>query len=141
MSERRFLDTNVLVYLYDQDEPRKQERAREILAESPRGSLVLSTQVLQEFFVAVTRKIAVPLPNEEALAALDDLSAFPVSAVDKKTVTAAATLSVDHQVSLWDALILTAASAAGCDKVLTEDLQDGWQVLGVQVENPFRDLS
>lgn len=62
MSDKTFLDTNVLVYRFDDDEPAKQARAREILdTEGPRGSLVLSTQVLQEFYVTVTRKLARPL--------------------------------------------------------------------------------
>lgn len=140
MPDRTFLDTNVLVYLYDRDSPDKQKRAREILEQHLGGSLILSTQVLQEFFVTVTRKLASPLTKEEALEALEDLVAFPVVGIDENAVTAAARLSVDHQISLWDALILISAESAGCQRVLTEDLQDGWKILGLEIQNPFRGL-
>jgi predicted nucleic acid-binding protein len=137
---RRFADTNVLVYLFDADAPAKRERAREILAtDGVEGRLVISTQVLQELFVTVTRKLAVPLPPAEALAALDSLDELPVTAVDRPLVRAAAELSIRHRISLWDALIVEAARAGGCQVLLTEDLQDGWEVAGLRVENPFRD--
>lgn len=141
MSARRFADTNVLVYLFDADAPAKRERAREILAsDGVEGRLVISTQVLQELFVTVTRKLAVPLPPAEALAALDSLEELPVTAVDRPLVRAAAELSIRHRISLWDALIVEAARAGGCEVLLTEDLQDGWEVAGLRVENPFRGL-
>jgi predicted nucleic acid-binding protein len=141
MSARRFADTNVLVYLFDADAPAKRERAREILAtDGVEGRLVISTQVLQELFVTVTRKLAVPLPPAEALAALDSLDELPVTAVDRPLVRAAAELSIRHRISLWDALIVEAARAGGCQVLLTEDLQDGWEVAGLRVENPFRGL-
>lgn len=141
MSARRFADTNVLVYLFDADAAAKRERAREILAtDGVEGRLVISTQVLQELFVTVTRKLAVPLPPAEALAAFDSLEELPVIPIDRPLVRAAAELSIRHRISLWDALIVEAARAGGCQILLTEDLQDGWEVAGLRVENPFRDL-
>jgi predicted nucleic acid-binding protein len=141
MSDRRFADTNVLVYLFDADAPAKRERAREILAtDGVEGRLVISTQVLQELFVTVTRKLAVPLAPAQALAALDSLDELSVMAIDRPLVRSAAELSIRHRISLWDALIVEAARAGGCKVLLTEDLQDGWKVAGVRVENPFREL-
>ena len=141
MSGRRFVDTNVLVYLFDADAPAKQERAREILgSETVEGPLVLSTQVLQEFFVSVTRRLAVPLSPEDALTALRRLDEFPVVTLDSPMVHTAAELSIRHQTSFWDALILEAARTGGCEILLTEDLQDGWEVAGLRVENPFAGL-
>jgi predicted nucleic acid-binding protein len=141
MSDRRFADTNVLVYLFDADAPAKRERAREILAtDGVEGRLVISTQVLQELFVTVTRKLAVPLTPAQALAALDGLDELPVTTVDRPLVRSAAELSIRHRISLWDALIVEAARAGGCKVLLTEDLQDGWKVAGLRVENPFRGL-
>ncbi len=141
MSARKFMDTNVLVYRFDQDEAAKRDRARQILdEEGSAGRLVLSTQVLQEFYVSVTRKLSRPLPESEALEAVRHLSAFPVVQVDPDLITDAIVLSRDHRISFWDALILRAAERGGCVEVLTEDLQHGWKILGLEVVNPFVDL-
>ncbi len=142
MPDRSFLDTNVLVYLFDADAPAKQARAREILAQDSRGSyLVLSTQVLQEFYVTATRKLAVPLPPEVALEAVKRFAQFHVVYVDTQMVFGAIARSQSHTVSMWDGLILQAAIDSGCSRLLTEDLHDGWDLHGLKVENPFRDLS
>jgi predicted nucleic acid-binding protein len=100
---------------------------------------VISPQVLQEFFVTVTRKLASPLPAEEALETIRGLGELPVVITDAALVFEAAALSSRHQISLWDALILEAAHAACCEVVLSEDLQDGWRVGEVEVRNPFLD--
>ena len=141
MSGRKFFDSNVLVYRFDQDEPLKRDRARDLLREEGRaGRLVLSTQVLQEFYVSATRKLSSPLSETDALEAVRHFSVFPVVQIDPELITDAIVLSRDHQISLWDALILHAAARAGCDTVLTEDLQDRWKVLGLEVVNPFAGL-
>jgi predicted nucleic acid-binding protein len=141
MSVKAFLDTNVLVYLFDAGQPGKQAISREILERQGFDlELHLSTQVLQEFFVAATRKLKPQLSVEDALGALSDLAELPTVQVDFPLVVAAARLSQKHQVSFWDGLILEAAAGCGCSTVLTEDLQDGWEVRGLRVENPFRGL-
>ena len=137
---RVFLDTNVLVYLFDGDSPAKQERVREVVAEVARArSLVLSSQVLRELYVTITRNLAqpVPVPEATALRALEDLAAFPVVAVDATLVQRAAARSAAEQVSYWDALILEAAVEAGAAIVYSEDLQAGSAYAGVTVEDPF----
>jgi predicted nucleic acid-binding protein len=140
MATRTFFDTNVLVYLFDADSPEKQVRAREALRERlESGAVVVSTQVLQEFFVTVTRKLARPLPADEAEAALRRLMQLPVLAVDSEQILAAAVSSRRDRISFWDALILTAASAAGCEEVLSEDLQHGRSFGRLRIVNPFRD--
>ena len=142
MSARTFIDTNVLVYAFDADEPAKRARAHEILlSHGGERELVLSTQVLQEFYVSVTRKLGAPLSPEEALANTRDLTALPVIQLDSQTVLRAIELVQAHQVSLWDALILRAAVSAGCVEVLTEDLQDGWRVEGLTVRDPFAGIA
>ncbi|MCP4664067.1 MAG: PIN domain-containing protein [bacterium] len=142
MSDRTFIDTNVLVYRFDKDTPGKQARARQVLdTEGLRGKLVLSTQVLQEFYVTVTRKLARPLEETAALEATRHLMALHVVQVDVDLISSAIVLSQDHKTSLWDALIIEAARRAGCRKLLTEDLQDGWKIDGLEIVNPFRDLS
>lgn len=135
---RVFVDTNVLVYLFDADEPVKQQRAREVVGELVKTrSIVLSSQVLSELFVTVTRKLREPLPADQALRAVDDLAAFPVVAVDAELVQRATVRSAAEHVSYWDALILEAAVDAGAATVYSEDLHPGGAYQGVTVENPF----
>lgn len=135
---RVFLDTNVLVYLFDADEPAKQQRAREVVRElMGAGTLVLSAQVLSEFYVAVTRRLAHPLEPATALRALADLAVFPVVAIDAALVRRAAERSVVEQLSYWDALILEAAVEAGAATVYSEDLQHGCAYRAVTVRDPF----
>lgn len=138
MSGRSFVDTNVLVYLFDSGAPDKQARARELVAErGPAGELVISTQVLQEFFVTVTRKLERPLSAENAEAAVRRLAAYPVVTTTVGLVMAAIALVRAHRISFWDALIVEAAREAGCDELLSEDLADGASIGGVLVKNPF----
>jgi predicted nucleic acid-binding protein len=140
MASRTFFDTNVLVYLFDADSPDKQARAREVLQQAlERGAVVISTQVLQEFFVTVTRKLARPLSAAEAEAALRRLMELPVVQVDSDLILAAAVSGRRDRISFWDALILAAASAAGCEEVLSEDLQHGRSFGRLRVVNPFRE--
>ena len=137
MSGRTFLDTNVLVYLFDRDAPAKRQRARALLTDVGTAA-VLSTQVLQEFYVSVTRKLAKPLPAAEAESAMHDLTAFEIVVVDVPMVKQAMALSRGKSLSFWDALIIAAARAYGCNRLLSEDLQDGRAFGELLVENPFR---
>jgi predicted nucleic acid-binding protein len=129
-----FLDTNVLVYAFDRSDDRKRRRAIEVIE---RGPFVVSAQVLGEFFVTVTRKLATPLPADDAARAVGRLSALAVVPTDGALITAAVETVRAHQVSYWDALIIEAAAVAGCDVLLSEDLADGSVLRGVRIENPF----
>ena len=138
MSDRVFIDTNVAVYLFDEDEPRKRRRAREVFeSEGAGGRIVLSTQVLQEFYVTVTRKLGRPLSEEEAEAATRKLALLDVVEIDSSMVLQAISLARAHTLSLWDALIVETAQARGCATLLTEDMQHGRQFGGLVIENPF----
>jgi predicted nucleic acid-binding protein len=138
MSDRTFFDTNVLVYLFDADSPTKQARARELFAEQARsGRIVLSPQVLQEFYVTVTRKLVRPLPSDEALSTLVQLSAFPLVAVDGALVLRAVRLHQKAGLSFWDALIVQAALEGNCRTLLSEDMQHGRRFGELAIENPF----
>ena len=139
MSGRVFIDTNVFVYLFDRDAPEKRGRARELVArESQDGPLVISTQVLQEFYVSVTRKLGRPLPEQQAEAATRELAALDVVEVDSGIVLRSIAAARRHKLSLWDALIVEAARARGCARLLTEDLQHGQRFGPLTIENPFR---
>ena len=133
-----FFDTNILVYLFDADAPAKRDRAREVFSsEVEAGRFVTSTQVLQEFYVAVTRKLSVPLAAEEAEEAVTALAELPVTSVDPRLILQGIRRGREMQVSFWDALIIEAALAAGAGRLLTEDLQHGREVTGLKIENPF----
>lgn len=138
MSGKTFLDSNVLVYSVDESpsEKAKHERAVELIAAQP-GNLVVSTQVLQEFYVVTTRKLKIPLSEERAARAVRGLAKLDVIGVDVPLVLAAVDTSRLVQLSLWDALIIEAASRAGCDRVLSEDLNANQAIRGVRIENPF----
>jgi len=138
MSGRTFVDTNVFVYLFDAGAPEKKATAQRLLdAGAEAGRLVLSTQVLEEFYVTVTRKLANPLSEDDAQEATRALAGLPVVQVDPEMIDAAISLSRHQSLSFWDALVVRAAVAAGCERLLSEDLQDGQEIEGVRVENPF----
>jgi predicted nucleic acid-binding protein len=137
---RAFFDTNVLVYLFDNRDPEKKIRAQQIFAvEAENGRAVLSTQVLQEFYWAVTRKLASPLPEEVAEQRVRDFCELPLVRVDAPMILAAIARGRSQGFSLWDALILEAALRAGARRLLTEDLQHGQRIGNLSVENPFRE--
>lgn len=133
-----FVDTNVLVYAFDDDSPDKRKTARRLLDDKA-DQLVLSAQVLGEFYVTVTRKLAKPLPANRAVEALDALCAFPVRGLTSELVRSAVRRSASSQVSYWDALIIESALYAGATVLLTEDLQHGQRFEALRVVNPFRD--
>lgn len=137
MNDRRlFLDTNVLVYLFDCDAPTKKAIAEELF--SKYGRIHLSTQVLQEFFVTVTRKLGRPIPPEQALIAVEQLQTFPVTLITNHLINRGIRRSIESSLSFWDALIVETALAEKADLLVTEDLQDGWQIGSMRIWNPFR---
>lgn len=138
MTDKVFVDTNVFVYLFDRDARVKRARAA-ALVEEEAEAIVISTQVLQEFYVTVTRKLGKPLPEPEAGAAVRRLAALSVVDTDVDLVLAAVTSSRRHRISYWDALIVEAALRGECRRLLTEDLQHGRRFGDLMVENPFLD--
>lgn len=139
MNGRSFVDTNVWVYRVDHSEPQKRVAAKQVLEAAAPGSLVVSTQVLAEFYVVTTRKLAQPLTLDEAREAVQSLRALPTVGADADFVRSGIALSQKADLSLWDALIVQAAVASGCSRILTEDLTDGATINGIRIENPFRD--
>ena len=135
---RAFLDTNIFVYAYDASTPAKRDRARHVIATA--SQIVISSQVLAEFYQVTTRKLAHPLKPDRAADVIGEMSQLDVVAVDAALVRSAAALSRSSRISLWDAMIVRAAITAGCDLLLTEDLAGGSKLEGVQIENPFAGL-
>lgn len=136
MTERSFVDTDVLIYRIDRAEPAKREVATRLLESAAPGSLVVSTQVLQEFYAVSTRKLAEPLSPEQADAAVAHLSELPVVGSDATFVRDAIRISREADLSIWDALIVQAAVTSGCGRLFTDDLQHGVPIGGVRVESP-----
>lgn len=134
----RFVDTNVLLYAVSRDpgERRKAERANVLLGSH---DLALSVQVLQEFYVQVTRETRDDaLSHDQAVSLVEAFMRFPVVEITTGVMVAALDTCARFRLSYWDAAILESARSAGCEVVLSEDLSDGRDYAGVRVENPFR---
>ena len=133
-----FVDTNLLACAHDPSEARKQPIAQALLEAlwQDRGG-VLSTQVLQELYVVTTRKFNPPMQRPAARELVALYAQWPVVQVDVPLILAASSLEARHTLSFWDALIVEAARRSGATRLLTEDLQSGRRIGGVQIENPF----
>ena len=133
-----FVDTNVLLYAHDASETEKQPIARALLEELwADRSGVLSTQVLQEFYVVATRKFEPPMRRSEAREIVALYATWSVVQVDVGLILDAAALEEQAQLSFWDALIVETARRAGATRLVSEDLQDRRRIAGVAIQNPF----
>ncbi len=138
MSDRTFVDTNILLYSRDASEPEKQAVAAARLAdlwETRQGRV--SVQVLSEYFVNVTRKLEPGLPEDEAWDDIEALAAWEPVPIGMPLLTRAFAVQRRYQLSWWDSMIVAAAEFAGCDRILSEDLSHGASYFGIEVENPF----
>ena len=137
MPVRSFFDTNILVYGDDKAFPAKQRCALDLVAEHRRARTgVVSLQVLQEYFVTVTKKLKVD--SSIARRKVELLSEFDVAAPEVADILAAIDLHRLHGFSFWDALVLRAAKQAGCSVVFSEDMQNAREIDGLEIVNPFR---
>ncbi|MCH8992302.1 MAG: PIN domain-containing protein [Acidobacteria bacterium] len=140
MKDRVFVDSNVLIYAHDLDARDKHLRAVEVvrgLWENRNG--ILSTQVLQEFYVNVTRKIPEPLPRSKAREVARNYSLWQTETIHPVDVFRASEIEETNQISFWDALIVVTATKGGASTLLSEDLSAGQIIAGVAIENPFAD--
>jgi predicted nucleic acid-binding protein len=136
MPVRSFFDTNVLVYADDKAAPAKQKKALDLVAKHRRArSGVVSLQVLQEYFVTITRKLHVDATVARRKVEL--LAEFDVAAPEVVDILAAIDLHRLHGFSFWDALVLRSAKQAGCSVLFTEDMQNAREIDGVRIVNPF----
>lgn len=137
MSAKTFVDTNVLLYAHDLDAGGKHLAAKALLRElwmSRTG--VLSTQVLQEFYVNVTRKLARPLAHNVAREIVDTYSPWCIG-VTVAEIGAAFRIEDQARIGFWDALICAAAVKCGAERIVSEDLNAGQKIAGIRIENPF----
>jgi predicted nucleic acid-binding protein len=131
-----FLDTNVLVYAFDASDRPKRAIAQQVLGDAS-IDIVVSAQVLSEFYWTVTRKLTPGLPEDLAHDVVRNLAEGEVVPLDAGLVDAAIALARRHDLSLWDAAIVVAAQRSGCDELLTEDLNHGEVIAGVRIRDPF----
>ena len=140
MSDKTFLDTNIFIYSIDAspDQAVKRDIARRIVRDHIENDTgVLSVQVLQEFFQVATQKIEVPLSTEDALEYLHYIAILETVQPDFHMLVSAIRIHQKHAFSIWDSLILQAAKTAGCSQLLSEDLQHGFSLDNLLVNNPF----
>lgn len=138
MTDKVFLDTNILVYAYDSYDPAKQSIAQRLVADvitSETG--VISAQILSEFFVTVTRRIQNLLSIEEARQVIELFDILPVVPIDMTMIRRAIDTHKGYQINYWDALIIAAAERSGCGRIASEDLNAGQVYHDIIVENPF----
>lgn len=140
MNAEVMLDTNVVVYAASKlpEDSWKKERALTLIETKTLG---LSAQVLQEFYVTVTRKMKVPMSHEEALDWIEELEQFPCVPLDASLVYHGAENADRHHISYWDGSILAAAERLGATILYTEDLNDGQSYGNVKAVNPFKEAA
>ncbi|MGH8142678.1 MAG: PIN domain-containing protein [Steroidobacteraceae bacterium] len=139
MSDVTFVDTNILVYAHDKDAGVRRDRAMEKLRELwDCGAGRLSVQVLQEFYVNVTQKLATPVARSRAREVVSAYGAWVRTATTMETVLRATDIAEMAQISFWDALIVASAENAGASRLYSEDLNDGQSIAGVEIINPLK---
>jgi len=137
--DKVFVDTNVIVYAYDIDAGEKHRVAAEIMKDLWRTGLgTISTQILQEFFVTLTKKISAPMDISVVRETVRRLSKWDVLLIDVDTIIRATELQERYKYSFWDSLIIAAAIAGGARTILSEDLAAGQTIQGLTIKNPFK---
>lgn len=138
MTDRFFIDTNILVYAHDTSDGRKMGLARQLIREGLQNeALILSTQVLNEFFVTITRKLKKPISIAKAREEIQLLQIAEIILIDHDLILKAIDLELKEKISHWDALIVVCAQFAQCTVLFSEDLQHGRRYGNLQIINPF----
>ncbi len=138
MSDKYFVDTNVLVYAHDLSETDKRTKARALILKGlSEDRIVLSAQVLSEFFVTITQKIKHPLPLAKAREELEILRAATLVDIDADLVLDTVDVKIKHKYSYWDSLIIAAALKGSCQRLYSEDLKPGHRLGPLEIVNPF----
>lgn len=133
-----FVDTNIIVYAYDISAGEKHNKAVEIMKELwNTGHGIISTQVLQEFFVNVIRKIEKPLDVITAKAIVKDLLKWKTVTVDGEIIIEAIDIHGEHKYSFWDSVVIASAIEGGARTLLSEDFSDRQKIKGLDIKNPF----
>ena len=138
MSDKIFVDTNILIYAHDIDSGLKHDTAVKVITDLwERANGILSNQVLQEFYIVVTKKMPNPTSLPEARAIIKNYLKWQIEENNSNSILRASEVQEKHNISFWDALIVTAAEQAGAAKILTEDMNSGQTIESILIENPF----
>ena len=137
MTADEFLDTNIVLYAFDDSDPRKQNIAQDLLRKAVRRECVISVQVLSEISNTILRKLTVGNSTDLLREILDQLEPVPTVCPDERTVRRAVDCHERYGLHFYDGMIIAAAERAGCKKIWSEDLNAGQEYFGVKVENPF----
>jgi len=141
MSDKIFVDTNILIYAHDIDSGLKHDTAVKVITDLwERANGILSNQVLQEFYIVVTKKMPKPTSLPEARVIIKNYLKWQIEENNSNSILRASEIQEKHNISFWDALIVTAAEQAGAAKILTEDMNSGQTIEGVLIENPFSNV-
>ena len=141
MSDKTFIDTNVLIYAHDIDAGAKRQVAKAVLQKLWNEKTgLLSAQVLQEFYVNVTRKILTPLSKDLARRVVSSYSIWCMETTPTE-ILSAFRIEDESGIGFWDALVVSAASKSDAWRILSEDLNAGQRVAGILIENPFAGIS
>lgn len=136
MIVKYFVDTNILIYLFSKDERDKRTTCKNYLHKvGEKGILVISTQVMSEFAVVMLRKYQMPPSHLKSI--LEDFSAFEVVTITPDIVNKAVDIHVLNQLSFWDSQVVSAALSANCTAIISEDLNHGQKIEGIEVINPM----
>ena len=136
--DKAFIDTNIIIYAYDATAGKKHEIARTIITDLWDSGLgVISTQVLQEFFVNVVQKIPKPVDKQQAKEIVRDFLKWHVVVNTGDSIVDAIDICLRFEYSFWDSMIIEAAIKGGATVLISEDLQDGQVISGVTIKNPF----
>ena len=138
MSDKIFVDTNILIYAHDINSGLKHDTAVKVITDLwERANGILSNQVLQEFYIVVTKKMPKPTSLPEARVIIKNYLKWQIEENNSNSILRASEIQEKHNISFWDALIVTAAEQAGAAKILTEDMNSGQTIESILIENPF----
>jgi len=141
MNGADFLDSSVLIYAYQFNDPEKQRVAQELIRKALAGPSVISTQVLAEFAATLLHKFSAPANGEAVIALLDQFLTIKLVLPDAELVRRAVEAHLSYGLHFYDGMIVAAAERAGCKRIWSEDLNAGQEYFGVTVENPFQQQS
>ena len=139
MKDKYFIDTNIFVYAHDSNSKMKREASQKLIMDGIKDELaVISTQVLSEFFVVITKKVQKPLPQKTAKKEIELLRCLEIVEINIQTILSSIDLHVESKVSFRDSLIIVCAQNSNCKYVFSEDLNPGQKFNGVEIINPFK---
>ncbi len=139
LEDKTFIDTNIIIYAYDVTAGKKHKAAGNIMADLWNSGLgVISTQVLQEFFVNVVQKIPKPIDKKQAKEIVSDFLKWHVVVNTGDSIIEAIDIFLKYRYSFWDSMIIEAAITGGAAVLVSEDLQEGQVISGVTIRNLFK---